>query len=318
MEKQRTVIALGFFDGVHLGHGALLRRVKETADRLGAVPAAFTFDRSPTAAITGQAVPLLTTLQDRTALMEQLYGIRKVVIASFHAMQHMDWEDFISDFLAEKLGVVHVVAGHDFHFGYMGKGNPERLKAKCAQLGLGCDIIEKVERDGITVSSTYIRTLVAQGEMERAVQFLGHPYRLTDSVSHGKRLGSRLGFPTVNLSFPAEVITPAFGVYATKVWVLPVCPDNHEPPGPRHLPGEGPYLAVTNVGVRPTIPDNDGRVTVEGYLLNYSGDLYGRQVRMEFYKRLRGERKFPSMTELAAEIRRNAQQTEAYFDRNDT
>ncbi len=308
MEKQRTVIALGFFDGVHLGHGALLRRVKETADRLGAVPAAFTFDQSPTAAITGQAVPLLTALGDRTALMDRLYGVREVVVASFTAMQHMDWEEFVADYLVQKLGVVHVVAGHDFHFGYMGKGNPERLRTKCEALGVGCDIIEKVERDGITVSSTYIRTLVAQGEMERAAQFLGHPHSFSGTVGHGKRLGSRLGFPTVNLSLPAQVITPAFGVYAAKVWVYPDYPDHHA-----YLPGEGPYLAVTNVGVRPTIPDNDGRVTVESFLLDYDGDLYGRQIRVEFYKRLRGERKFPSMEELAEEVRRNARQTREYF-----
>lgn len=308
MEKQPTVIALGFFDGVHLGHGALLRRVRETADRLGAVPAAFTFDRSPTAAITGQPVPLLTALGDRTSLMERLYGVRKVAIASFTAMQHMDWEDFITDYLVGKLGVVHVVAGHDFHFGYMGKGNPERLRAKCGALGVGCDIIEKVELDGITVSSTYIRTLVAQGEMERSAQFLGHPHGFSGTVTRGRRLGSRLGFPTVNLSLPAQVITPAFGVYAAKVWVYPDYPDHHA-----CLPGEGPYAAVTNVGVRPTVPDSDGRVTVESFLLDYDGDLYGRQIRVEFYKHLRGERKFPTLDELAEEIRRNAGQTREYF-----
>ena len=247
MEKQRRVIALGFFDGVHMGHGALLRRVKETADRLGAVPAAFTFDRSPAAAITGKAVPLLSTLEDRNALMNGLYGIQELVVAPFHTMQHMDWEDFIQSYLVGELGVVHVVAGHDFHFGYMGEGNPERLKAKCQALGVGCDIIPKVELDGVTISSTYIRTLIAQGEMERAVEFLGHPYRLTRQVTHGKRLGSRLGFPTVNLRIPEGVIVPAFGVYATHVWVLPDYPD-YRP----CTPGEGPYMAVTNAGVRPT------------------------------------------------------------------
>lgn len=312
MEKQRRVIALGFFDGVHLGHGALLRKVKETADRLGAVPAAFTFDRSPTAALTGRDVPLLSTLDDRTALMNGLYGIQEMVIAPFAAMQHMDWEDFIADYLVQKLGVVHVVAGHDFRFGYMGKGNPERLREKCAALGVGCDIIPKVELGGVTVSSTYIRSLIAQGEMERAVEFLGHPYRLTNTVSHGKRLGSRLGFPTVNLSLPEGVIVPAFGVYAAKVWVLPNWPDNHEPPGPQHRPGEGPYLSVTNVGVRPTVADGD-QVTVESYLLDFDGDLYGRRVRLEFYKYLRPERKFSSLEALAEEIRRNAEQTRGFF-----
>lgn len=314
--QKKRVIALGFFDGVHLGHGALLRRVKETAERLGAVPAAFTFDKSPTAAITGQAVPLLTSLGDRTVLMERLYGIREVVIASFTAMEHMDWEEFITDYLVGRLGVVHVVAGHDFHFGYMGKGDPERLRAKCRELGVGCDIIEKVALDGMTVSSTYIRTLVAQGEMERAARFLGHPHVLTAAVAHGKGLGSRLGFPTVNLPLPAEVITPAFGVYAAQVWVLPACPDNHEPPSPRPLEAEGPYIAVTNVGVRPTVDDGD-RVTVEGYLLNFDGDLYGRTVRMEFFKHLRGERKFPSLEALRAEVLRNAEEARAYFSQKE-
>ncbi len=307
MEKQRRVIALGFFDGVHMGHGALLRRVKETADRLGAVPAAFTFDRSPAAAITGKAVPLLSTLEDRNALMNGLYGIQELVVAPFHTMQHMDWEDFIQSYLVGELGVVHVVAGHDFHFGYMGEGNPERLRAKCQALGVGCDIIPKVELDGVTVSSTYIRTLIAQGEMERAVEFLGHPYRLTRQVTHGKRLGSRLGFPTVNLRIPEGVIVPAFGVYATHVWVLPDYPD-HQP----CIPGVGPCMAVTNVGVRPTVEDGD-QVTVESFLLDFNGDLYGRTVRAEFYKYLRPERKFPSVEALAEEIQHNADQTREFF-----
>lgn len=297
MEKQRRVIALGFFDGVHLGHGALLRTVAETAERLEALPCAFTFNKSPTAVITGVGVPLLSTVDDRILLMRERYGIREVAVASFDAMQRMDWKDFITKYLVEELGVVHVVAGHDFHFGYMGKGNPDRLRAKCAELGVGCDIIEKVERDGITISSTYIRTLVAQGEMERAAQFLGHPHILTQKVTRGKGIGhSALGFPTVNLRVPDGVIVPAFGVYATRV----------------RFDGEV-RAAVTNVGVRPTVADNDGRVTVEGFILDFDGDLYSHQVHMEFHKRLRGERKFPSMEALAEEIRKNAEQTREFF-----
>ena len=172
---------------------------------------------------------------------------------------------------------------------------------------MGCDIIPKVELEGVTISSTYIRSLIAQGEMERAVQFLGHPFCLTDTVRHGKRLGSALGFPTVNLRLPEGVILPAFGVYATRVWVLPDYP-GHQP----HVPGEGPYPAVTNVGVRPTVADGD-QVTVEGFLLDFDGDLYGRTVRMEFYQYLRPERKFPSLEDLSAEVRRNVQQTREYF-----
>ena len=297
MNNTKRVIALGFFDGVHNGHGQLMKAVTAAANRTGAVASAFTFDRSPTAVITGQPVPLISSVEDRIWLMRHYYGIQEVVVAPFDAMQRMDWEDFITQYLIRDLGVVHVVAGHDFHFGYMGKGNPQRLKEKCAQLGIGCDIIGTVTQDGITISSTYIRTLIAQGEMERANQFLGHPHTLTNRVAHGKHIGSSaLGFPTVNLSIPDQVIVPAFGVYATKV----------------HFNGRS-FMAVTNVGVRPTIQDNDGRVTVEGFILDFSGDLYGQEVRMEFYKRLRGEQKFPSLQALAQEIGRNAQQTQEYF-----
>ena len=133
--------------------------------------------------------------------------------------------------------------------------------------------------------------------MERANQFLGHPHTLTDRVAHGKKIGgSTLGFPTVNLTIPPRVIVPAYGVYATRVWFDGQC-----------------RCAVTNVGVRPTVEDNDGRVTVEGFILDFDGDLYGHQVRMEFFKHLRPEQKFHSMQALSDEIRRNAQQTRDYF-----
>ena len=297
MSTPKRVIALGFFDGVHKGHGALLRTVAQAADRLGAMPCAFTFDRSPTAAITGQTIPLLSSVEDRVWLMRRYYGIEEVIVAPFDGMQKMDWQDFVSEYLQKELGCVHVVAGHDFHFGYMGKGNPQRLQEKCRELGMGCDIIQKVEQDGITISSTYIRTLIAQGEMERANQFLGHPHTLTNRVAHGKKIGTTtLGFPTVNLLIPQGVIVPAYGVYATRVWFDGQC-----------------RCAVTNVGVRPTVEDNDGHVTVEGFILDFDGDLYGHEIRMEFYKYLRPEQKFVSMQALADEIRHNAQQTRDYF-----
>ena len=296
--ETRRVIALGFFDGVHLGHGALLRRVGEKAAELGAVPAAVTFDTHPENLIfKTPTVPLLSSPMDRAELMRRYYGIRDVIVAHFdERMMHLPWDAFVTDYLVGEHGAVHLVAGHDFHFGYMGKGNPERLRTLCAQLGTGCDIIPKVSRDQITVSSTYIRTLVAQGEMERANEFLGHPHTLTDTVAHGKKLGSTLGFPTVNLRFQPGVLIPAYGVYATKVWF-----ENGDS-----------RPAVTNIGVRPTVDDGN-KVTVEGFILDFSGDLYGQTVRMEFYKRLRGERKFADLTALKEEVMRNAEQTRAYF-----
>jgi len=300
MKKEQRVIALGFFDGVHLGHGALLRRVAEVAAQTGAVPSAVTFDTHPDQLVLGEDVALINSASDRGELIRRKYGIRDVIVAHFdERMMKMPWEEFVTDYLVREHGAIHLVAGHDFHFGYMGRGNPERLKEKCAELGIGCDIIDKVEKDGITISSTYIRSLIKQGEMERAAEFLGHPHTLTDTVSHGKKLGSTLGFPTVNLRFRPGVIVPSYGVYATKVV----------------LPDGSAYPAVTNIGVRPTV-DQNGGVTVESWLLDgFSGDLYGQEVRVEFYHYIRGERQFENVEQLREEVCRNAQQTIEYFEK---
>ena len=296
MRETTRVIALGFFDGVHIGHGTLLSRVARVAEELGAIPAALTFDRPPKVMVGGAPVPLINTPEDRVWLMETLYGIREVEVLPFdRAMMEMPWERFITDVLRDRFHAVHVVAGHDYHFGYKGQGNAERLTEFCARLGIGCDIISRVELNGITVSSTHIRSLIEQGDLEEARHFLGHPHILSGTVVHGKQLGRTMGIPTSNLVVPNEVLVPAFGVYATRV-VLP----------------EGVWPAVTNVGVRPTV-DSDGRVTVEPWILDYSGDLYGRPIRVEFYKQLRPERKFGSIDELKAAILRNAEETRAYF-----
>ncbi len=298
MKQRKRVIALGFFDGVHLGHAALLKTVVQRAAERNASPAAVTFDTHPDQLILGQSVPLLTSPEERTELMGRLYGVHDIIVVPFDQhMMHMPWEVFLTDFLVQECGAVHLVAGHDFRFGYRGEGTPERLKAKCAELGLGCDIIPAVTMEGITVSSTYIRTLIAQGEMERAAAFLGHPYTVIGQVRHGKQLGRKLGFPTINLILQEGVIVPAFGVYATLVT----------------LPNGERRMAVTNVGVRPTTDGENTSVTVEGYILDYSGDLYGQSVQMEFYRHLRPERKFESVEELTAMVLHNADETRAYF-----
>ena len=294
---KKRVIALGFFDGVHNGHGALMRRTYEVAQQLGAVPSAFTFDPHPQNVIFGRPTPLLTSPEDRADLMRQYYGIEDVIVEPFTVERmKQPWKDFVEQTLVRDLGAVHLVCGHDYHFGYKGEGNPQRLRDLCAELGIGCDVIEKVEQEGITVSSTYIRTLVAQGEIERANEFLGHPYTLSDQVSHGKKLGTTLGFPTVNLKLKEHVMPPAKGVYATKVI----------------LENGDVHPAVTNVGTRPTVDDGD-QLTIEGFILDFHGDLYGQKIRMEFYKYLREEKKFPSFDALKAEIAHNVEQTREYF-----
>ena len=297
MDHQRRVIALGFFDGVHLGHGALLRRVAEAAEAEKALPCAFTFDQSPAAALTRRAVPLLTAVGDRRWLMETLYGIRELIVAPFSLMRDMDWRDFVTDYLQKELGVVHAVAGHDFRFGRGGEGNSQRLAELCARLGIGCCIIPKVEIDGVTVSSTHIRALVAEGKMEEAARFLGHTHILSGTVVHGHELGRTLGTPTANLPVPEGIVVPAFGVYASRV----ILPDGEIRP------------AVTNVGVRPTVNRRRSGITVEPWILDYQGDLYGKTICLELHKRLRPERRFGSVDELRAAILKNAEETRQYF-----
>ncbi len=286
---EKTVVALGFFDGVHIGHGALLRRTVALARELGAVSAAFTFDRSPKEFVTGVTVPLLTDVDERRALMRRLYGVERVIVAPFdRAMMTMPWEDFLGTLLVGRHHAVHLVAGHDFRFGHKNEGDPEKLRAWCAAHGVGCDVIDAVTLQGVTVSSTHIRALVEAGDMERAALFLGHPYALTGEVKHGKHLGTEELFPTVNLRPEPWHVLPRFGVYAVRVRL----PDGRMCPG------------VTNVGIRPTIVD-DNSVTIETNLIGFDGNLYGSELRVELLRYLRPERKFGSMAELHEQIERD-------------
>ena len=294
--KQR-VIALGFFDGVHLGHGALLRRTAEEAKARGCTPAVFTFDRPPKEVVTGIPCPLINSPEDRRDLIRRLYGIEDILMVPFdREMMSTPWDAFVTDILAERYHAVHLVAGHDHHFGHKNQGSPELLREKCAELGIGCDIIPKVEVAGITVSSTYIRKLVGLGQMERAAAFLGHPHTLTSTVRHGRGLGSSRLFPTANLSIPAHLLVPSHGVYVTRVT----------------LPDGQSYAAVTNVGTRPTV-NNGTDVTVEASLLDYEGDLYGKTLRLEFFRRLRDEIRFDSLDTLKTQIASDAETTRRYF-----
>ncbi len=289
---EKTVIALGFFDGVHIGHGALLRKTAERARELGAEAAAFTFDRAPKEFVTGVKVPLLTSAAERSALIRALYGVERTIVAPFdHAMMTMPWEAFLETLLVGRYHAVHLVAGHDYRFGYKNEGTPERLRAWCGAHGLGCDIIPKVELHGVTVSSTHIRALVEDGDMPGAAVFLGRRYSYTGTVRHGKHLGTEELFPTVNLMPEPWRVLPRFGVYAVRVI----------------LPDGSAYAGVTNVGIRPTIVDDD-RVTIETYLVDFDGDLYEQEIRIEFLRYLRPERKFDSMARLHEQIERDIEQ----------
>lgn len=297
MNEKKRVIALGFFDGVHVGHAKLLRRAVEVAEREGASPAVLTFDTHPDNLVAGEKVKLLTSPEDRADIVRRYFGIDELIVVHFdEKTMHMSWLAFI-DWLVADFHAVHFVVGDDFHFGHRGEGNPERLRARCTALGLGCDVIEKVFLDGVPVSSTYIRGLLEKGEVERANRFLGHPHSLTDTVRFGYKVGRTMGTPTINMFIPENVLVPAFGVYATRVLIE----------------GEETWrYAVTNVGVRPTLGGVD-KVSVESYILNFNENVYGMRVRLEYFSFIRPERKFASVEELKTQILADAESVRAYF-----
>ena len=292
-QQNGRVIALGFFDGVHAGHRSLIEMAKLRAEEKNLTPAVMSFDLHPSALLSGRSVPLINSIEDRLEILSRVYGIQDVILAHFdETMMHMPWDVFIEDYLVKQNGAKHLVCGYDFHFGDKGEGNPERLKEKCAALGIGCDVLPCLTMDGMTVSSTLIRGLLESGGTEAACRYLSHPHCISGEVVHGKQLGRTIGIPTANLLIPDGVLTPAFGVYATRVY----------------LPDGTVRAAVTNVGVRPTVEDSE-KVTVEPWILDYEGDLYGRRIRVDFYKYLRGEKKFPGLEALQEEILRNAEET---------
>ena len=294
MTEEKTVYALGMFDGVHIGHGELLRACGEIAGETGCLPGAVTFATHPDALVLGQAPGLINTPQDRQMLMEELYGIRRVVTLPFDGrMREMPYRTFLA-MLRHRYQAAGFVCGHDFRFGRRGEGTAALLQQACREEGIPCRVIPEVKLDGVTVSSTYIRTLLESGQMERAADFLGHAHVFSGIVVPGRHLGGRLGFPTANLVPPAGLAGLKRGVYACLARTV-----------------EGVFPAVTNVGVRPTV-DGTGE-TVEAWLLDYDSQLYGKSLTLEFYKFLRPEEKFPSLEALKEEILKNARQTREFF-----
>lgn len=285
------VIALGFFDGVHLGHAALLRQTRLRAEALGAEAAALTFDRAP-----GKRVPLLTTLEDRKDLLRRAGGMDRVLVPVFdEAFRTLDCETFVRDFLVRDQGAAGLVCGWDYRFGKNAGGDAALLEDLCRRYGLTLDVVPETRFEGITVSSSAIRQMLQAGDLDRANRFLGHPWQLTGPVVHGKRLGRRLGFPTANLALPAGLCLPPKGVYAVRAQA-----------------GAETYPGVCNLGTRPTV--DGGPENAETWLFDYDGDLYGKTLRLEFAAFLRPERRFESLEALRAQILRDRSEAEAWFE----
>jgi riboflavin kinase/FMN adenylyltransferase len=290
------VLALGNFDGLHRGHLKIVERVKRGAAEHGGTAMAMTFDPHPPRVVRpDKAPPLLMTKEQRLDALHRA-GIQCVAVVRFtHEMSQWDPETFVRVVLVEWLRVAQVWVGANFLFGRGRSGNFSLLRTLGQRYGFRADKIDPVRYKDFVVSSTRIRRLVGEGRIDEAGALMGHPYYIDGTVVQGRGRGRELGFPTANLQTANELLPPN-GVYATTVIV------------------DGTFRAgLTNIGVRPTFGETT--TVIETYVLNYSGDLYGKPVRLAFVQRLRDERRFPDVDALKAQIEADQRRAEHLFSR---
>lgn len=271
-----AVATVGTFDGVHLGHRFLIRQVKAEAERRGMSSMVITFDRHP-AMLFGYDKPLLTTTEEKLQLIKAT-GIDKLAVLAFdEGLARLTAGEFMQQ-LQSQLQVRAIVVGFNNHFG----SDRRQVSPESAPEGLDIIAAEAFQADGLDVSSTAIRNDLLQGDVEQASQRLGRPYSLSGRVVHGQHIGTQLGFPTANLDVDKGRLIPKAGVYAVRA---------------------GEHGGILNIGTRPTF--NGHETTLEVHLVDFEGDLYGRLLTIEFIRRLRDERQFPSAEELARQLQRD-------------
>lgn len=298
-EIQRpTVLTLGVFDGLHLGHQLIMSTVVERAAAVTAVPTVITFDPHPRAVLHPESSPPLLQTLDQKVEGFGVMGIQQTIVVPFtREFSQVAAEDFLRDVVHERLQAKEVYLGKGFAFGHNREGNIELLRKISGTLGFVADEVPVVSLRGRRVSSSRIRELLLQGKVNLARRMLGRPYGVEGRVVRGKERGHVLGFPTANLH-PQNRVIPARGVYVTGTLI------------------DGQWRrSVTNVGVRPTF-ESDTEPSVETFVIDWSGDLYGDVVRVRFLHRLRDERRFNSLEELRAQIQRDVQRAENYFERS--
>ncbi|MCX6380352.1 MAG: bifunctional riboflavin kinase/FAD synthetase [Armatimonadetes bacterium] len=286
-----STVAIGTFDGVHIGHQAIVRTAIEDAQRHQRPALIFTFDRHPAELIAPERVPgYLTTPSQRIRLLSEL-NPSSVIIAHFDmALSQLSPDDFVQGILKEKLNAQAIVVGKNFLFGQGRSGDVAYLERERERFGYRLYDLDAVEADGEPASSTRIRELLRQGEIAQAERILGHPYYLAGEVVKGQQLGRTLGFPTANLSLEVRQVVPLDGIYAVQVTL-----------------GDGRVLnGACSIGNRPTI--EDAGHSIETYLLDFDEDIYGRKMEIRFVKRLREERKYDSLDALVGQIERDVSQ----------
>lgn len=295
-EGRRVCVAVGVFDGVHLGHQQVLRQTLADAGQLEGIPVAITFDRHPACVIAPPRAPsMIYPLDKKLSTIESLGFEHAYVIPFDEPFSRRTGEEFITSLVSGFGKLASICVGSAFTFGHRRSGNVALLRKLGGEHGFTVHGLAAVALDGEPVSSTRIRSAISKGDLDAAGQMLGRPYTLSGPVIKGAQLGRQLGFPTANIEV-ANLLTPPHGVYATHVEA-----------------GEESWRAALNMGVRPTVNEPDPRLHVEAHLLDFDGDLYGKNLEVTFLKRLRPERKFPDLDALRAQIEADVAATRDAF-----
>lgn len=285
-----AVVTVGTFDGVHRGHQAILHYLTERARQQEGVSTVVSFDPHPREVVHDESVALLTTIDERAALLEE-YGLDRFVVIPFtRQFAQLSPEAYVKEILLQRVGLKEIVIGYDHRFGRNREGDRELLERMGEAHGFSVDVIPPQEVNHDVVSSSKIRALLAEeGDVQRATEMLGHPYALAGTVEEGEGRGRKLGYPTANIAVGDDrKLIPKIGVYATRVRVGDTAPT---------------YGGMMNIGRRPTFDGMD--VTVEVHLLGFEGSIYGETLRVEFLQRLRDEQKFDSVDALVAQLSRD-------------
>jgi riboflavin kinase/FMN adenylyltransferase len=279
--EEPTAVALGCFDGIHLGHRAVLDAVIAMKDR-GFCPTVLTYGTAERMIPSVKNVPELMSPRMKIKLLAES-SVERLIVAELEPMRRFSPEEFVKKILRDALNAKFVCCGFNYRFGENGVGDANTLRGLCEKIGIEVKVIDNVEIDGSTVSSTAIRKAVAEGDMQTAQKLLGRPFAIDFTVVHGRELGRKIGTPTVNQEFPDGFILPRFGVYASYAVI----------DGVR-------YPAITNAGVKPTVTAE--RPLAETFIYGFSGDLYGKNIEVYFLEYLRQEKRFDSIDELKKQI----------------
>ena len=291
-------VALGCFDGVHVGHADILRHLVEAAAARGIQSAVWTFDDPLVGAVSrAKNAPNITTLQEKLDRIAEL-GVDYAVLAEFSEVKSLSPDVFVREILVRQLGCVFAVCGFNFRFGAGAAGDSDALLRLMRECGGDGEVVPPVMLGTHVVSSTLVRRCVQDGDMEMAARLLGRPFSIDFPVVHGHQLGRKIGIPTINQDFPPNHVIPHTGIYAC------LC----------DVDGSA-YLGVANVGCRPTVSGGDLKINCETHIIQYSGFLYDRSIRVSFYRKLRDEKKFSSVEQLRLAIREDIRHAQEYFSR---